>query len=115
MERQLITDYERVIDEVIAGLDHSNHDLAVADRADPRADPRLRPHRARASGGGQGAQPNCWPPSALRPRSATRRSGVLSNQRDEADGRLLQADTRRRDWLSAACSRPRDAGGNGGG
>jgi indolepyruvate ferredoxin oxidoreductase len=29
MERQLIADYERVIDEVIAGLDHSNHDLAV--------------------------------------------------------------------------------------
>jgi hypothetical protein len=29
MERQLITDYEGVIDEVIARLDHSNHDLAV--------------------------------------------------------------------------------------
>lgn len=29
LERQLIADYERVIDEVLAGLDHTNHDLAV--------------------------------------------------------------------------------------
>jgi indolepyruvate ferredoxin oxidoreductase len=29
LERQLIVDYERVIDDVLAGLDHSNHDLAV--------------------------------------------------------------------------------------
>ncbi len=29
MERQLIEDYEAVIDELIAGLDHENHPLAV--------------------------------------------------------------------------------------
>ncbi len=29
LERQLIVDYERVIDELLAGLDHTNHDLAV--------------------------------------------------------------------------------------
>jgi indolepyruvate ferredoxin oxidoreductase len=29
LERQLIADYERVINEVIGGLDHSNHDLAI--------------------------------------------------------------------------------------
>jgi indolepyruvate ferredoxin oxidoreductase len=29
LERQLVADYERVIDELLAGLDHTNHDLAV--------------------------------------------------------------------------------------
>ena len=29
VERALISDYERVIDELLAGLDHTNHDLAV--------------------------------------------------------------------------------------
>jgi indolepyruvate ferredoxin oxidoreductase len=29
LERQLIADYERVVDEMLAGLDHANHDLAV--------------------------------------------------------------------------------------
>jgi indolepyruvate ferredoxin oxidoreductase len=29
LERQLIADYERVIADLLAGLDHINHDLAV--------------------------------------------------------------------------------------
>jgi indolepyruvate ferredoxin oxidoreductase len=29
LERQLIADYERIVDELVAGLDHVNHDLAV--------------------------------------------------------------------------------------
>jgi len=29
LERQLIADYERIVDELLTGLDHTNHDLAV--------------------------------------------------------------------------------------
>ena len=30
MERRLITDYERLVDEILVGLSHDNHRLAVA-------------------------------------------------------------------------------------
>src|SRR5580765_6706695 len=58
------------------------------------------------------AKPNCSRPSALRPRNATRRSKILSEPGDEADGGLPQGrySTARlafRDALTAARRRRR--------
>ena len=48
-ERQLIADYEALLDEIVARLTPANHAIAVALAAMPAEDPRLRPR--------QGAQP----------------------------------------------------------
>ena len=54
MERQLITDYEALIDELLPHLAAHNHAIAVELALDTRTHPRLRPREGSTPGGGEG-------------------------------------------------------------
>ena len=55
-ERRLIADYEGVIEELLARLSPENYRPRRRDRADPGADPRLRPCQAAPPGGRQASR-----------------------------------------------------------
>ncbi len=75
MERQLIRDYEALLDELVRHLSPANHGFRRAARQHSRAHPRLRPHQGREYREGEGARGGAArSSSAARRRSRVRRS-----------------------------------------
>ncbi len=84
IERRLITDYEALIEEILAGLDHDRHRLAVALASLPGADPRLWPCEAGPSRQGRKA-PGGAPGRLPRAGGAAERGGVARSRQFGAD------------------------------